>query len=86
MTTMVRDHNGQGPQWQGTTVDDHNGQGPQWTGTTMVNDHNGATTMVRPQWLGTTIDLIRAYMNTATTPAYLLLCKNFKYANILYTI
>ena len=47
MTTMVRDHNGQGPQWQGTTVDDHNGQGPQWTGTTMVNDHNGGTTMVR---------------------------------------
>ena len=32
---MVRDHNGQGPQWQGTTMDDHNGEGPQWTGTTM---------------------------------------------------
>ena len=43
----ARDHNGQGPQWEGTTVDDHNGRGPQWTGTTMVNDHNGATTMVR---------------------------------------
>ena len=29
-TTMVRDHNGKGPQWMTTMVRDHNGQGPQW--------------------------------------------------------